>query len=148
MDREDAKEIHILLMNFMGVFHQKFSAKLRKSSNMLPQVTKNQIKAMNLLYQSDSLTATEIGKMLDIEKGSLTTLVDQLEAMGLITRRVDLQDRRRVLLSLSEVGLKHMERAMEVYSSALADMFRNVDPQELATFVNSLRYVVEFTAKL
>ena len=29
---------------------------------------------------------TEIGKLLDVERGSLTALIDQLEEMGLVKR--------------------------------------------------------------
>ena len=148
MYREDAKEIHILLMTFMGAIHEKFFINMRKYNISCSQISKNQIKIINVLYQNDGLTATEIGKMLDIEKGSLTAMVDQLKAMGLITRTIDVNDRRRVLLSLTAAGIEHMDKMMEVYSEAMADLFREVDPQDMEEFIDHLRHLTEFMAKL
>jgi len=144
----NTREIHVLMTTFLGLFHEKFYVKMRKNQASCGQMTKNQFKIMNVLYHHDALTATEIGKMLDIEKGSMTTLIDQLEAMNYIIRRVDPQDRRKVLLSLSQRGLEYMEKSINAYCDNLNDLFKGVDPEELDEFVNSLRYIVKFTSKL
>ena len=146
MYQQNAREIQVLMMTFLGLFHEKFYVKMRHACS--PQMPKNQFKIVNVLYHHDGLTATEIGKMLDIEKGSLTTLINQMEAMDLIIRRVDPHDRRKVLLSLSQTGLEQMGKNMNAYCEALTDLFAGVDPEEMDAFVSSLRYVVDFTSKI
>ncbi|MCR4442448.1 MAG: MarR family transcriptional regulator [Peptococcaceae bacterium] len=109
---------------------------------------KNHAKIINLLYRNERLTATEIGKRLDIEKGSLTTLIDQLEERGFVVRESDPADRRRFLIALSDAGREEMNRAMDFYAGKLNDFFQGIDPQELEQFMQSLRYAVTFLNKM
>jgi DNA-binding MarR family transcriptional regulator len=148
MKHEEAKELHVLLVTVIAAFHEKFLLKFRRHNHFCPQVKKNQMKILNILYHYDGLTPTGIGKMLDIEKGSLTTMIDQLEAMDFVIRTVDPDDRRKFLLSLSEAGRQQMDKTMEQYTAGLADLFQDIDPKEMDMFVNSLKYVVDFVKKL
>lgn len=148
MYHEGVREIHTLMLAFLGFCHERLFVRMRKNHACCQQMSKNQFKIINILYRHQALTATEISRMLDIEKGSLTTMVDQLEAMDMIIRRVDSNDRRRVLLSLSDIGVEHMDKTMEAYSAVLDDLFQEVDPEDMEKFVDSLRYIVAFTARL
>lgn len=148
MNKKEAKEMHWLLLTFAGLFHKKFLLNLRKRSRFEPRVKKNQAKIINMLYQHDGLTSTEVGKMLDIEKGSLTTILDQLEEMGFIIRTVDTNDRRKILLSLTALGREQMEQTMNVYTDTLIDLFKDVNSEEMNKFLNSLRYVVDFMKRI
>ena len=98
-----------------------------------------------MLYHHNGLTSTEIAKMLNIEKGGLTTIIKQLEQMGLVVRHSDPRDRRRQQLNLSEQGRQEMEQVMEHYTGSI--MKKQVDEQELVEFMNSLRYVINFMDK-
>jgi DNA-binding MarR family transcriptional regulator len=144
----EAKELHLLLFSFMGIFHKKFLLPLRQRYDFCPRLNKNQGKIIHVLYQFDSLTPTELSKMLDIEKGSLTTVIDQLVEMEMVTRSIDPTDRRRILLSLSSRGRERMERIMQKYLRNLMKIFRDVEQEEMKTFFVNLRNVVEFMKKL
>lgn len=148
MDDMKAKELHDLLYSLVGMFHQKFLCRFRKEYKSPPWMKKNHAKIINLLYRNERLTATEIGKRLDIEKGSLTTLIDQLEERGFVVRESDPADRRRFLIALSDAGREEMNRAMDFYTSKLNDFFQGIDPQELEQFMQSLRYAVTFLNKM
>ncbi|AEG60367.1 MarR family winged helix-turn-helix transcriptional regulator [Desulforamulus ruminis] len=148
MNQEKAKELHSLLFTFMGTFHEKFVVHFRKNVHCEPRIKKNHAKIIHILYQNDSLTPTEIGKMLDIEKGGLTTIIDQLAEMGLILRSADPGDRRKILLSLSPEGKAHMEEVIQKFTQTLMDLFEDVDAKELEKYLVSLRHVVEFMQKL
>jgi DNA-binding MarR family transcriptional regulator len=148
MDFREAKELHDLLYAFMGMFHEKFILRFRRDYHGLPWMKKNHAKIINILYQHDHLTPTEIGKMLDIEKGSLTTLIDQLEEKGMAIRLEDPSDRRKILISLSPAGRTEMDKIMDFYTHKLNDFFQDVDPGEIKRFIASLRYVVSFLKKM
>lgn len=144
MTQEEARELHILLLSLLGIFHEKFSFKFRQHSHFPPEVKKNLLKIINILYENDQLTSTEIGRILDIEKGSLTTMIDQLEGMGFVNRAADPNDRRKCLLSLSETGKEQMDKTMEQYTQSVAEIFGGKKPEELQQFRDNLRYVVAF----
>lgn len=148
LNRADAKELHDLLFTFMGQFHEKIILKFRQETVVPPWVKKNHAKIINILYQNDNLTLTEIGKRLDIEKGSLTTLIDQLEEKDFVIRSDDPEDRRKSLISLSERGRVLMDRLMDVYAQKLNEILSTADPSEIKQFIASLQFAVEFMKKV
>lgn len=148
MDKEQALELHVLLFSFMGRFHDKFFMNYRQHLDTVFPLKKNQTKIISVLYHRNGLTSTELARMLDIEKGGLTSIIDQLEQMNLVVRRPDAHDRRKQLLSLSEQGRRLMEQVMERYTESIQEQFKLVDQQELDQFINSLRCVVDFMEKV
>jgi len=148
MTFEEAKELHSLLYSFSGMFHEKFTLRFRRQYPGFLDLKKNHIKILNMLYQHDLLTQTEIGKKLDIEKGSLTSLIDHLEQKGLVKRCEDPEDRRKYLLTLSEQGREEMHKLMDYYSMKFNQFFNEVDPEETRKFIESLHFVVDFMKKV
>lgn len=148
MKYEDLQELHDLLFSTMGLFHQKFLHRFSKESQKYPGLKKNHIKMVSLLYQHPFLTATEIAKMLNMEKGSLTTLVDQLVDFGLVNRCEDHHDRRKSLLSLTDAGKAEMEDILNDSIQRMSQILGDADPDELQEFVASLRHATEFMQKL
>lgn len=148
MNSENAKEICDLLLNFMGLFHEKVLLRSRHESNDLCCLKKNQMKILTILYQQDHITLTEIGKGLGIEKGSLTTLVDGLVENDLVIRSNDLNDRRKSLISLSPKGMEVADKVISFYSQKVAELLRNVDSVETEQFLKSLQFVVQFMKKV
>lgn len=148
MNKEQAEEMHILLFTFMGSFHEKFLVYFRQHQDFPSQLKKNQTKIISILYHHEGLTSTELGKMLDIEKGGLTTIIDQLEHMGLVTRSPDPHDRRKQQLLLSPAGRAEMDKVMDSYTESLINMFKDVDQTQLLNFMDSLRFAVNFMQEI
>jgi len=144
MSVKETRELHDLLFTFMGLVHKKFLVRFRQEYDGLPWMKKNHFKIMSILFQQHHLTATEIGKRLDLEKGSVTSLIDQLEEKGMVLRHEDASDRRKSLISLSAGGREEMRRIMDSYTKKLDDYLDGFNPGELKQFMDSLRYVVTF----
>ncbi|MGE4272930.1 MAG: MarR family winged helix-turn-helix transcriptional regulator [Desulfitobacterium sp.] len=148
MDIEKAKEIHRLLLAFTGLFHEKYLLRFRNDIDIQIDLKKNQRKILNLLYHESPITLTEIGKRLDIEKGSLTALIDVLMDRGLVIRSNDPKDRRKCLIYLSPQGNELVERLITYYSEKMEHSLSNYDPQEVEAFEKNLRQVVDFLKKV
>ncbi|USA60080.1 MarR family transcriptional regulator [Qipengyuania citrea] len=56
------------------------------------------------LLNGAPLTVGTLGGSLDMDTGTITPLVKRLEAAGLVTRRRDLKDERRVMVDLTSRG--------------------------------------------
>jgi DNA-binding MarR family transcriptional regulator len=145
---EELREIHDLMLSTIGLFHEKFLHQFRKDSRHHTGVKKNHVKIIGLLYLHASLTATEMARMLNMEKGSLTTLIDQLEESGLVRRCEDFKDRRKCLISLTDEGQKEMEDILGESIRRMGGILAGVEPRELQAFIASLRYVTEFMQKI
>ncbi len=148
MNHEETISLHTLLFSYMGMFHEKFLHRFRKNVESHSVLKKNQVKIISILYRFDNLTSTDISKRLDIEKGSVTTLIDQLAELGLIVRVPAPHDRRKSLLLLTELGRTEMERIIENDTRTMNELFHNIPPHDVQKFVDSLKYAVEFMNKL
>jgi len=65
------------------------------------------------LLDKDGSTLTEIGNRAQIENSSLTTMVDKLENMELVERRLDREDRRVIRVFLTDKGRDLAERVLD-----------------------------------
>ncbi len=148
MNHKDAKELHELLFGFMGLFHEKFLIRFRQQDACYLELKKNHFKILGTLSQHEFLMASEIGRMLDIEKGSITTLIDQLVEKGLVIRRDDPGDRRKSQISLSEVGREEMNRIIDQHAREIGDYLQDIKAQEIRQFLDCLRYTVAFMKEL
>ena len=74
-------------------------------------LTYPQYLAMLVLWERDGLMVSELGERLYLDSGTLTPLLKRLEACGLVARIRDVQDERRVHITLTPTGRKLKARA-------------------------------------
>lgn len=67
-------------------------------------VTYPQYLALLALWERDDVTVSELGERLRLDSGTLTPLLKRLEAQGQIARLRDVQDERRVRITLTAEG--------------------------------------------
>ena len=67
-------------------------------------LTYPQYLVMLVLWERDGLMVSELGERLFLDSGTLTPLLKRLEASGLIARIRDVQDERRVHITLTQTG--------------------------------------------
>jgi DNA-binding MarR family transcriptional regulator len=77
-------------------------------------LTYPQYLAMLVLWEESPRTVGAMGDALDLDSSTLTPLLKRLEAGGLIDRRRDPKDERRVIVALTEKGLALRERALSI----------------------------------
>jgi len=67
-------------------------------------LTYPQYLALLVLWEQDGVTVSELGERLFLDSGTLTPLLKRLEAQGQIARLRDVQDERRVRITLTAEG--------------------------------------------
>ena len=77
---------------------------------------------MALWGAEDPLSVGELGERLRLDSGTLTPLLKRMEAAGLVVRRRDDADERRVLVSLTEEGWALRQRLSHVPQDLLASL--------------------------
>ena len=96
-----------------------YSASLAMTKLYKPLLTRlgltyPQYVVMLVLWEADGLMVSEIGTRLFLDSGTLTPLLKRLEAAGLLSRKRDADDERRVRVHLSQAG-----RALKKQASAI-----------------------------
>ena len=77
-------------------------------------LTYPQYLAMLVLWEKDGLTVSALGERLYLDSGTLTPLLKRLEASGYISRIRDVEDERRVYVTLTSSGRKLKARAAKI----------------------------------
>jgi DNA-binding MarR family transcriptional regulator len=99
-------------------------------------LTYPQYLVMLVLWEGDGITVSELGQRLMLDSGTLTPLLKRLQTAGLLDRRRDADDERRVLLRLTAAGRAMKTRATRV-------------PQQVACHVGcELDHLVALTTEL
>ena len=77
-------------------------------------LTYPQYLVMLVLWERDGLTVSELGDRLFLDSGTLTPLLKRLEASGHLARLRDVQDERRVRITLTTDGRALRDRAQTI----------------------------------
>ena len=83
-------------------------------------LTYSQYLVMLALWERDGLTVSELGERLFLDSGTLTPLLKRLEAAGLLVRLRDVQDERRVRITLTGQGRALRDGAQPIPHCVLA----------------------------
>ena len=78
------------------------------------ELTYPQYLVMLVLWERDGLMVSELGERLSLDSGTLTPLLKRLQATGLITRLRDVEDERRVHITLTTAGRRLKTRAAKI----------------------------------
>ena len=104
-------------------------------------LTYPQYLAMLVLWERDGLMVSELGERLYLDSGTLTPLLKRLEGSGYISRLRDLEDERRVRITLTVLGRKLKSRAAKIPACILtATQCALPEVTALTTQVQALRH--------
>ena len=77
-------------------------------------MTYPQYLAMLVLWERDKLMVSVLGERLSLDSGTLTPLLKRMEAAGWVSRLRDVQDERRVFITLTPAGRSLKKEAAKI----------------------------------
>lgn len=89
---QDESALYALFFRCSHILHRRVGARASRQ------------RVLSLLCRNGAMTQKEIQNALGIQAGSLSELAARLEERGFITREKDEQDRRRIVLRLTDAG--------------------------------------------
>jgi DNA-binding MarR family transcriptional regulator len=78
-------------------------------------------------------TMNELARLLDLDKSSVTGLVDRAERRGLVVRAPSAADRRSVLVRLTPAGQSLMSSAAELFAADVTELLGQLSARDQAT---------------
>ncbi|NJD87962.1 MAG: MarR family transcriptional regulator [Betaproteobacteria bacterium] len=112
----------------------------------LSGLTPPQFDIVVTLGNTDGMTFKELGSRTLITKGTLTGVVDRLEARGLVARAASPTDGRSTLVKLTPEGERLFQRVFEPHLAFLAPAFESLPEcgrKELEKRLRQLRLALE-----
>ncbi|GKU24972.1 MarR family winged helix-turn-helix transcriptional regulator [Clostridium folliculivorans] len=90
------------------------------------------------LFTYGPTSATALAESTAMDRSSVSRLVNQLKKLGYVSSESSPEDRRGVLLSLTELGRQKTIGALKEKESAFYERISNWDDSKLASFVDLL----------
>jgi MarR family transcriptional regulator, organic hydroperoxide resistance regulator len=144
MDEATLKKIILLMMERDAldnlIFEQTFQKKI---ISKFKNLSKNQPMVIKIIGMEGEIMPSTIGKYTGMEKSSLTRMVDDLEKKGMVFRKTDPEDRRKVLVSLTDKGLDCYNYTNEITD----ELLEFVDEKDVEDYVQSLEIMVRILRK-
>lgn len=101
-------------------------------------INRTQLRALVFVKKNGDISMSDLCERLNIEKGSLTTMVDDLVKKGYISRNRDLKDRRKYILSLTESGEKVANDFIEKLANKLEERFLKLSQYDRSKFMGAI----------
>lgn len=86
---------------------------------------------------------SEISKEMGISTARIAAALGSLESKGLITRRIDERDRRRILVELTDAGRAQQNEHENMIMGMLEHMLRNLGETDSLEFLRILKRIAE-----
>ena len=90
----------------------------------------------------DEVSVGKIAKAISLSQATVTGILERLEKRALIIRRRDDIDRRRVLVRITEDGLRLLEIAPPAMQESFVEQFNALEDWEQAMILSSLQRLV------
>ena len=114
--------------------------------NRFSSTLRGEMAVMRLLHNSrQKMTAGELSSRLDMTTSRIAAVLGSLQKKGLLERESDEEDRRRVMVSLTEAGDRLCEKRKRHFMSKISKMLAILG-EDAPTFVHLLGRVFEITS--
>lgn len=96
-----------------------------------------------VLWQEDNLPIIELSHRTGLAKTTLTSMLDRLEAKGLLYRTIDKKNRRQIRIVLSDMA-KSLENKYNAVSDEMSEIFyRGFSDEEINELESKLNLILK-----
>ena len=126
-------------VRLLGVTRRTESA-LREHLRLQHRTTLPRFDVMAALYRRrEGVTMSELSRMLLVSNGNATTVVDRLQADGIVTRTPSDTDRRTIFVALTPLGAEVFEGQATPHEAEVNRLFGHLSESDLDTLTEILK---------
>ncbi|PKN33887.1 MAG: hypothetical protein CVU61_11360 [Deltaproteobacteria bacterium HGW-Deltaproteobacteria-19] len=137
--KSDKRLIYLLSMAQLTL-RGHVNASLTKAGVRVPL---GQVGILFLLAQKDLRTMSELGLAIKVDNSAMTRIIDRLEMIGLVERRIDPSNRRAILIHITPEGLEEERKARNVIQHINGEIAADYTVQEVDAYVKILKGIAE-----
>jgi len=101
-------------------------------------ITPLQLEIMELINEEGAMKVSQIGDRLQIPYAQMTKLIDKLEALDLVVRKVDMADRRTYDIAVTKKGIVTLSEHERNLTRIIRKLMGNLTDEELEKLESSL----------
>ena len=126
------------LSNTFPKIYSSLYLKYLKQYSGLYDVNKTQLRALVFMRNYGEISMTELCAKLNIEKGSLTSMIDDLSKKGYVYREKNLKDRRKYMIVITEEGKQIAADFTEKLSNDLEEKFFKLNTEDREKYLDAI----------
>jgi DNA-binding MarR family transcriptional regulator len=133
-----------LRSEIMGYFGAASAFDERVAEKM--KLSRTDLRCLHLIERLEPLTAGQLAEESGLSTGAVTFLLDRLEEAGLVKRRRDTDDRRRVWVELvpsAHTRIQQMQAPIAQEMRAVAQRFKAEELAVVRDFMKEIKQVFE-----
>ena len=101
-----------------------------------------------LRWRGHGMAMSELARYMRLPKQRMTKLADQLTERGFVERVPSREDRRSILLQLTEKGLGYVDRFLEEDASCFRELLERMSPEDRQALGGALETLMQVLSKL
>lgn len=125
-----------------GLLHRYFAWK-RREQGPHANPHKGQGRILSILKLQPEITQKEMTFLLDMRPQSLGELLTKLEKAGFITREPSEEDRRVMVVKLTDAGAKEAEKMNDTQEETIFDVLTEEEQEQFSAIIDKLTKAVE-----
>lgn len=117
-------------------------SKILKKHNVI-EINPAQGRILFVLWENDEIPIIELSKKTQLEKSTLTTMLDRLEKDGFIQRIASREDRRKIIIKRTDKD-KSFQKIYYQVSDEMSDLFyKGFSDKEIISFEDLLKRILD-----
>ena len=129
--------ISFLSNTFPKIYSSLYLNYLKQYSGLY-DVNKTQLRALVFMRNYGEISMTELCAKLNIEKGSLTSMIDDLSKKWYVYREKNLKDRRKYMIVITEEGKQIAADFTEKLSNDLEEKFFKLNNEDREKYLEAI----------
>lgn len=147
MDRSQIDELAETFLILMPLIQKQLFDSIGPEEMPPVQLPGTAGRALRLLREVRKARASELGKRLNIARPNMTTILDQLQGLGLIIREADETDRRVINVVITPQGAELCDAYTRIVSNKIRLLLKEIAPEELDALLLSMTKMKEILIK-
>lgn len=123
----------------MNKMQRDISTEMQKQQGV--DLTRPQCYLLSLISNEEPCKITSLAQKLGVRPSTISTMINRLVDEGFVSREYGHNDRRNVLVSITERGKEVLERDVENYGQVLQRFIGSLEPSELETFTRTFEKI-------
>jgi DNA-binding MarR family transcriptional regulator len=111
--------------------------------NTLGDISVSYFAVLQALWENDGISISDLGERAQLEKSTMTSLIDRMEGAGLARRENHPTDRRAYKICLTVRGRELEEKIDQVASRAYQHLTRGIPEKDLQKSIEVCRKLIE-----
>lgn len=111
--------------------------------NGLSDISVAYFAVLHALWENDGLSISELGEKAQLEKSTMTSLIDRMEGSGLLRRRDHPTDRRAYQIYLTPRGGELEEKLDQVVGRAYQHLTKGIPEKDLQKATEVCKFLIK-----